>query len=70
MSNCCIPGCFYSRKTKSTGIKKRSLFTIRNPGFARNAKEREHRTALTNVILSLRDSSKGDRIKELLHKEV
>ena len=69
-SNCCIPGCSYTRKTK--GIRKRLLFTIRNPGFARNNKEKDHRdkTASTAFILSLRDSFKGDRIKELLHKEV
>ena len=48
----------------------RLLITIRNQGFARNNKEKDRRTALTPIILSLRDSSKGDRIKELLHKEV
>ena len=64
-SHCCIPGCSYTRKTK--GNRKRSLFTIRSPGFARNNKQKDHRTAF---IRALGDSSKGNTIKELLHKEV
>ncbi|CAK8674782.1 unnamed protein product [Clavelina lepadiformis] len=65
MSNCCIPGCTYNSKSKN----KRSCFAIRRPDFARTDKERRHREVLTRLILSLRDSSKDDNIKWLLHKE-
>lgn len=69
-SHCAIPGCSWSQKTaKKNGLEPRSLFSIRRPDLARTDAEREHRQKLTNLILSMRDYSKGDIIKSMLHKE-
>ena len=61
-SNCCVPGCSYSRKKND----KKSLFTIYRPDLAKSIAEKEHRELLTNFILSLRDAARGDKIKSLL----
>nr|XP_039249133.1 uncharacterized protein LOC120326815 [Styela clava] len=64
MTICGIPGCNYVRKTGG-----RSMFRIRRPDLARTPGERKHRQRLTNVMLSIRDFTKGDNIKDLIHKE-
>ncbi|XP_077968584.1 uncharacterized protein LOC120330757 [Styela clava] len=64
-THCSVPGCSWSRQK----VEKRSLFCIRRPDLARNEEEREHRIALTRFMLSMRDASRGDNIKEMLHKE-
>uniref|UniRef100_F6SE45 Uncharacterized protein n=1 Tax=Ciona intestinalis TaxID=7719 RepID=F6SE45_CIOIN len=60
------PNCKYNKKWKV----KRSLFAIKHPEFAKNKEEREYRTELRKIILSLRDpNNKDDTILDQLHKE-
>ena len=68
MSHCCIPGCSYQYKAKDA---KWSMFKILRPDLGRKTEEEKaHYENLTKFILSLRDCLKGDKIKEMLHKEV
>ena len=67
MSWCSIPGCNYSRKSKDS---KRAIFRIFRPALGKKSVEaRKHYETLSNFLLQLRDFQKGDKIKELLHKE-
>lgn len=67
-SHCAIPLCFYSHNTKNG--TKRSLFSIKRPELGKKTmEERKHYQQLTKFILSMRDAAKGDKIKEMLHKE-
>jgi len=69
-THCAIPGCIWSyqyAKTKDVACK--TIFTVRRPDLAKSDDERKHREQLTNFLLSVRNSNKGDIIKKMLHKE-
>ena len=65
--HCIIPGCTWYFN-KSAG-EKRSMFSILKPELAKTQEVREHREKLKKILLSLRDSGRGDKIKEMLHKQ-
>ncbi|XP_078485162.1 uncharacterized protein LOC144744398 [Ciona intestinalis] len=67
MSHFCIPGCTYVYKN---AVIKRYLFKILCPEFAKSGEERNHRESLVQSILSIRDPTKGDKIKDMLHREM
>lgn len=68
-THCAIPGCNWSRlKGKRTG-EDRVLFTVYRPDLAKSKEEKMDRERLTNFLSSMRDAARGDRIKEMLHKE-
>lgn len=67
--NCCIPGCTWScYKAKTTGTV-RHFFKLKRPDLAKNEEEKAHFLNLRKIVLSLRDPTKGDKIKKQLHKE-
>ena len=71
-THCSVPGCNYSKRKRSstgTGSEKRSLFAIHRPDLAKTNEGEKHRLTLTKFILSMRDFSKGDCIKDMLKKE-
>ena len=67
--NCCIPGCAWTtQKAKASGTK-RHFFKVLRPELAKTAGEKKHRENLRKIVLSLRDPTKGDKIKRQLRKE-
>ena len=58
------------KAVRPIGMASRTFFSILRPDLARSEAEKKHREQLTNFILSMRDASKNDRIKIMLHKKM
>nr|XP_039265951.1 uncharacterized protein LOC120341496 isoform X2 [Styela clava] len=69
-THCAVPGCSYSYvKSRKAGQSVKTLFSVLRPDLAKTPQERKHREGLSNFLLAMRDSSRGDNIKAMLHKE-
>nr|XP_039254203.1 uncharacterized protein LOC120331200 [Styela clava] len=69
-THCAVPGCSYSYvKSRKAGQSVKTLFSVLRPDLAKTPQERKHREGLSNFLLAMRDSSRGDNIKTMLHKE-
>ena len=67
--NCCIPGCAWSTQKAQACGTKRHFFKVLRLELAKTAGEKKHRENLRKMVLSLRDPTKGDKIRRQLHKE-